>query len=48
MPRANWMLANALFVAGLRSRRPSTDILHVVIPASCPALVGLDWARLSP
>ena len=46
--RARWLLANALFVAGLRSGRPGTEILRVIIPDACPGLTGLDWAELSP
>lgn len=46
--RARWLLANALFVVGVRSRRPGMEMLGVTIPEACPGLVGLDWARLSP
>jgi hypothetical protein len=46
--RARWLLANALFVSGLRSVRPGMEILSVVIPGACPGLADLDWARLSP
>ena len=45
--RTRWLLAN-VFVSGLRSVRPGMEVLSVMIPAACPSLAGLDWARLSP
>jgi hypothetical protein len=45
--RVRWFVANLLFVAGPRAGRPGMEILTVTIPQACPALAGLDWARLS-
>jgi hypothetical protein len=46
--RGRWLVANALFVIGLRSNKPGGEIVHVMLPASCARLAGTDWTQLSP
>ena len=46
--RARWLLAEFLFRVGVRPSKPGTEIYRVTIPEQCAALVGLDWAALSP
>jgi hypothetical protein len=43
-----WVLARALFVAGLTGFNPRRELVIVALPLRCPDLVKLDWAALSP
>lgn len=44
--RSIW--ASVLFSVGLRSIKPPSDFVVVILPRACPGLAKLDWAVLSP
>ena len=44
--RSFW--AGLQFAVGLRSSRPPTDLVAVLLPRACPELANLSWKDLSP
>jgi len=45
---SRWARASILFALGLRSDRPRSNLVVVILPRGCPGLASLDWAALSP
>ncbi len=43
-----WAFASALQVFGMRRGTPSTKVVIILIPKSCPGLMDIDWSILSP
>jgi len=45
---ARWAWTSLLFDVGIRSGRPATSLVAVLLPRACRALAAVDWAELSP
>jgi hypothetical protein len=45
---SRWAWARARSIVGLRSVKPPSNLVVVMLPRACPGLTTLEWATLSP